>query len=112
MEAPKAAGGAWTAPDRPAAAQPEAGPDLSAMMRALRETLPGPSRGRAPAGRGAPVTVPPGARFEERMFADAAGSRRYKVYVPSGYTRSGPAAGRDAARLHARTPTISPPARG
>ncbi|WP_409566360.1 alpha/beta hydrolase family esterase [Methylobacterium sp. J-070] len=86
MEAPKAAGGAWTAPDQAGGPKPEAGPDLSAMMRALRETLPGAfPAGGAPAGRGAPVTVPPGARFEERTFADAAGSRRYKVYVPSGY---------------------------
>ncbi|KMO12296.1 extracellular catalytic domain type 1 short-chain-length polyhydroxyalkanoate depolymerase [Methylobacterium platani] len=31
-----------------------------------------------------PVPVPEGARFEERTFASAAGSRTYKVYVPSG----------------------------
>ncbi|WP_267427782.1 PHB depolymerase family esterase [Methylobacterium sp. GC_Met_2] len=79
MEAPEAPGGAWTAPrpDRGRAAEPEL--DLSAMMRTLREGRP-TSRGRSP------VVVPPGARFEERVFTSAAGSRRYKVYVPSGYT--------------------------
>ncbi|MBE7245107.1 MAG: PHB depolymerase family esterase [Actinomycetospora chiangmaiensis] len=83
MEAPRAAGGAWTAPGRddgPDAATPDSGaPDLSAMMRALRTHLPK----TAPARR-ATVAVPPGARFEERVFSNAAGSRRYKVYVPSG----------------------------
>jgi len=48
-------------------------------MRGLREGRPA-SRGRSP------VPVPPGARFEERVFTGAAGSRHYKVYVPSGYT--------------------------
>jgi poly(hydroxyalkanoate) depolymerase family esterase len=32
------------------------------------------------------VPVPDGARFEERTFSNYAGSRTYKVYVPSGYT--------------------------
>ncbi|MET7244834.1 PHB depolymerase family esterase [Methylobacterium sp. EM32] len=31
-----------------------------------------------------PVPVPEGARFEERSFTSAAGSRTYKVYVPAG----------------------------
>ena len=29
--------------------------------------------------------LPPGARFLERTYADTAGSRTYKLYVPSGY---------------------------
>ncbi len=33
----------------------------------------------------APPPVPAGARFEERMFSNAAGARTYKLYVPSGY---------------------------
>ncbi len=33
-----------------------------------------------------PVSVPDGARFEERTFANEVGSRGYKLYVPSGYT--------------------------
>ena len=31
----------------------------------------------------APPSIPHGARFEERAFANAAGSRHYKLYVPS-----------------------------
>jgi poly(hydroxyalkanoate) depolymerase family esterase len=31
------------------------------------------------------VPVPEGARFEERTFSNAAGTRSYKVYAPSGY---------------------------
>lgn len=79
MEAPEAPGGAWTAPRRGhgRAAEPEL--DLSALMRTLREGGP-VARNRTP------VPVPPGARFEERVFTGTAGSRRYKVYVPSGYT--------------------------
>jgi poly(hydroxyalkanoate) depolymerase family esterase len=34
----------------------------------------------------APPSIPDGARFEERVFANAAGSRQYKLYVPSGHT--------------------------
>ena len=81
MEAPTVAGGAWTAPDQGGGAEPAAGPDLSALMRTLRARMPNP----VPAGRGSAVEIPPGARFEDRVFAEAAGSRRYKVYVPSGY---------------------------
>ena len=33
----------------------------------------------------APVPVPDGAQFEERNYANEAGSRAYKLYVPSGY---------------------------
>ena len=33
-----------------------------------------------------PLPLPDGARFEERTFANAAGSRAYKLYVPSGYS--------------------------
>ncbi len=32
-----------------------------------------------------PPSVPPGARFEERSFSNQAGTRAYKLYVPSGY---------------------------
>jgi len=32
----------------------------------------------------APVPVPDGARFEERTYANSAGSRAYKLFVPSG----------------------------
>jgi poly(hydroxyalkanoate) depolymerase family esterase len=33
----------------------------------------------------APVRVPDGAQFEERTYANDAGSRAYKLYIPSGY---------------------------
>ena len=32
-----------------------------------------------------PLPVPDGARFDERSYANAAGRRAYKLYVPSGY---------------------------
>ncbi len=57
------------------------------------QTSPGPtllSRGvqRPPGmatGRSASVVVPEGARFLEGSYANAAGSRSYKLFVPSGY---------------------------
>ncbi len=75
------------------------------LKRALRGKAPGDARdpirngekaGRAPGegprgfrdpGRNArPSPVPPdGARFLAASFADAAGSRPYKLYIPSGY---------------------------
>jgi Esterase PHB depolymerase len=39
---------------------------------------------RPPANR-APIAVPEGAQFGEHVFANKAGSRAYKLYVPSGY---------------------------
>jgi poly(hydroxyalkanoate) depolymerase family esterase len=33
----------------------------------------------------APLPVPDGAQFDERKYVNAAGSRAYKLYVPSGY---------------------------
>jgi poly(hydroxyalkanoate) depolymerase family esterase len=96
MVAPAAPGGAWTAPTqfKQRAALPPfkaaAAPDLAQMTQAFRG-LPklgplssvGDSLGSA---RRSPVRVPEGARFEERTFSSDAGSRTYKVYVPSGYT--------------------------
>lgn len=37
-------------------------------------------------GRAASAGVPEGARFLERSFTNGAGTRSYKLYVPSGYT--------------------------
>src|SRR5277367_1288680 len=99
MVAPSGLNGAWTAPPqsnqrtdggpvRPVRAA--ATPDLAQTMLSLRDrlpklgTIPGIGDGRGIA-RQAPVVVPEGARFEERTFSNAAGSRTYKVYVPSGY---------------------------
>ena len=43
--------------------------------------LVGPKVGRPP------IALPAGATFEERTYANQAGSRSYKLYVPSGYNR-------------------------
>jgi poly(hydroxyalkanoate) depolymerase family esterase len=99
MVAPSAPGGAWTAPTqfkqrtagesvRPVKALEP--PDLAHMMQAFRGlpklgALSTVADGLGTA-RQAPVHVPEGARFEERTFTNDAGSRTYKVYVPSGYT--------------------------
>ncbi len=40
----------------------------------------------APATARAPARAPDGSRFEQRSFANAAGVRAYKLYVPSGYS--------------------------
>jgi poly(hydroxyalkanoate) depolymerase family esterase len=67
--------------------QPAALPGLAQTVRILRERLP-KMRLLADAGQGArsvPIPVPAGARFEERTFSSASGTRSYKVYVPSGY---------------------------
>ena len=99
MVAPSAPGGAWTAPTQfkwGAASESTRSdkavgpPDLAQMMQGFRG-LPklgalssvGDGLGTA---RQAPVHVPEGARFEERTFSNDAGSRTYKVYVPSGYS--------------------------
>ena len=99
MVAPSTPGGAWTAPTqfkrwaagesvRPVKAVGP--PDLAQMMQAFcglpklgALSTVGDGLGTA---RRAPVHVPEGARFEERTFSNDAGSRTYKVYVPSGYT--------------------------
>jgi poly(hydroxyalkanoate) depolymerase family esterase len=100
MVAPSSPGGAWTAPCSSERAADQAStdkkassarPGLSETIRALRErfpkmaAMPGLEEGLG-SPRSAPVPVPDGARFEERSFFNAAGSRTYKVYVPSGYT--------------------------
>jgi poly(hydroxyalkanoate) depolymerase family esterase len=99
MVAPTVPGGAWMdtprfSPRARESVRPvkaEGQPDLAQMMLALRDRLPklgvlsrvGEGLGSA---RQAPVPVPDGARFEERTFSNEAGSRTYKVYVPSGYS--------------------------
>jgi poly(hydroxyalkanoate) depolymerase family esterase len=51
--------------------QPESGLGLDGLAR------PNPTH--------APAPLPEGARFEERTFANEAGSRAYKLYIPSSY---------------------------
>src|SRR3954453_5765960 len=48
----------------------------------------------------APAPLPEGARFETLTYTNAAGSRAYKLYIPSGYRGQSVPACRDAARLH------------
>ena len=55
-------------------------------------------------GRGvtpAPLPLPEGARFDEHTFANEAGGRTYKLYVPSSYVGQGAAIVSHAARLYA-----------
>jgi poly(hydroxyalkanoate) depolymerase family esterase len=97
MVAPSVPGGAWTAPSQSrnavaAESLPprEAAGGLAEKMRAFRDRLAklGSIHGLGEgleSVRQPPIPVPDGARFEERIFANAVGSRTYKVYVPSGY---------------------------
>ncbi|ACK52265.1 esterase, PHB depolymerase family [Methylocella silvestris BL2] len=99
MAAPSSPGGAWTAPGY--AAGPIAGasaplgkasgfPDVSATMQAFRSRVAGQAsfsslgEGLATGGQ-APLPMADGARFEERTYSNSAGSRTYKVFIPSGY---------------------------
>jgi poly(hydroxyalkanoate) depolymerase family esterase len=102
MVPPSSGGGAWTPPKftfpnrTPDAFNSLAGgPDQAQVPEALRGFLdrmgqPGVMPGldglvgRVPTH--APAPLPEGARFEERTFANEAGARTYKVYIPSGYT--------------------------
>jgi poly(hydroxyalkanoate) depolymerase family esterase len=90
------AGGVWTAPQVSGAKFPDPAGAMTQLQipEALRgfmdrmgqlgsvggiNGLAGPTVGPAPA------TLPDGARFEERTYANASGSRAYKLYVPSSY---------------------------
>ena len=55
--------------------------DRMGHFRAAR----GPDGPPRPAAERAPDRLPDGALFEEHTYANEAGSRRYKLYVPSGY---------------------------
>jgi poly(hydroxyalkanoate) depolymerase family esterase len=97
-----ASGGAWTAPPEADASLPKDEGDLPKgglpmALRGLVSRTGGPGRGlgealgaRIGGGPGAAarpaVRLPDGARFEERIFTNEAGSRPYKLYVPSTFT--------------------------
>jgi poly(hydroxyalkanoate) depolymerase family esterase len=102
MVPPSSGGAAWTSPKFNF---PNMGPDGSdgsagdlgqtQMPEALRGFLdlmgqPGSLAGFdglvGPGPVRAPAPLPEGACFEERTFANEAGSRTYKLYIPSGYT--------------------------
>jgi len=90
-------GGSWTAPEdsaRQSAGPSEAigRPDMPEAMREFLDRLGQPGsaaglKGRAGLRKGrAPAPLPEGARFEKRDYANEAGTRAYKLYVPSGFT--------------------------
>jgi poly(hydroxyalkanoate) depolymerase family esterase len=102
MVPPPAGGGAWT----PAkfslpqgASNPLGGlagasgqPQVPEALRGFLDRIGQPGSGLGldgllgPIPNRAPPPLPEGARFEERTFANEAGSRAYKLYIPSGYT--------------------------
>jgi pimeloyl-ACP methyl ester carboxylesterase len=102
MVPPSSGGAAWTSPKFNFPNMAPDGSDGSAgglgqsqMPEALRGFLdrmgqPGSLAGFdglvGPVPARAPAPLPEGARFEERTFANEAGSRVYKLYIPSGYT--------------------------
>ncbi|MEE7505074.1 PHB depolymerase family esterase [Methylobacterium mesophilicum] len=95
MVAPSAPGEAWVAPETTAGRsdrrpQAEFGGDIAgSVMRTIQDALATAGLGADRDGRDvatpAPARLPEGARFEARTFTGAAGTRNYKVYVPSGY---------------------------
>jgi poly(hydroxyalkanoate) depolymerase family esterase len=63
-------------------------PPIEALLRRVGVTAPPPAEAPPAWARVSappPVEVPAGARFEDRSFRNAAGTRRYRLYVPSGY---------------------------
>lgn len=101
-----ASAGAWTAPTmKGAASSSGAGPssisEMPTVLRGLMDRLgglgsmEGSGAGLSEAlkaklggsfgtaARQAPIALPEGARFEEHLYANEAGSRPYKLYVPS-----------------------------
>jgi poly(hydroxyalkanoate) depolymerase family esterase len=59
--------------------------DLGAALRESWHGLRGPARWSEPIPAEAPGVVPDGGRFITRSYANQAGTRRYKLYIPSGY---------------------------
>ena len=102
MVPPSSRGGAWTSPqfnfphmasdDSDGSAGGSSQPQMPEALRGFLDQMGQPGVmpdldglvGRVPTR--APAPLPEGARFEERTFANEAGSRAYKLYIPSGYT--------------------------
>ena len=92
----RATGGAWTVPQsgETNTASTRISTSGSRLPDALRRFLDRMGQGggaRGPDGLTrptvvrAPLPIPNGARFDERNYANEAGSRAYKLYVPSSY---------------------------
>ena len=78
-------------PLRPLTDLPGARPTERTFRRGSDEGLVGllrrtPGKTFRTGGAPGPDVVPAGGRFVERSFTNAAGTRAYKLYVPSGYT--------------------------
>ena len=95
------AGGSWSSPEPAAASGPVIDvplrpvtdmPNPRTTERAFRRgskpgrVRPAPGKKKARGGAPKPTVVPGGGTFVERSFTNAAGTRAYKLYVPSGYT--------------------------
>ena len=110
----RALGGTFVPATKPGSSGEADGP-IDITSRILKETRQGPAVGRRPAGRrsraatlptpppnlltrgaaspsgmtvgrATPASVPEGARFLEGSYTNGAGTRSYKLYIPSGYT--------------------------
>ncbi|WP_262271761.1 extracellular catalytic domain type 1 short-chain-length polyhydroxyalkanoate depolymerase [Microvirga yunnanensis] len=102
MVPPRSRGGAWTPPkfnfphsaSNPlgdlagASGQAQVPETLRGFLERMGQpgSLPGLDGLVGPGAARTPDPLPEGARFEERTFANEAGSRTYKLYIPSGYT--------------------------
>ncbi len=90
MMPPSSATGAWSAPATKAV-QPDVpagsglGRQIPPTLRSVLDRPPKTGFARTSKPRAAAIDFPEGARFETRSVANAAGSREYKLYVPSGY---------------------------
>ena len=73
-----------TATTRPAYEPPLSFRGAPHLLNDLPSLLPGGLTG-APVGVDTPSVVPAGGQFLERSYTDRAGTRAYKLYVPSGY---------------------------
>jgi poly(hydroxyalkanoate) depolymerase family esterase len=85
---PRAASGSAAGRGQATAPRPAASPPLfdgvPLTMPGGLPGLPGTSP-RSPEGDIAPAVVPTGGRFVERSYTNEAGTRSYKLYIPSGY---------------------------
>jgi poly(hydroxyalkanoate) depolymerase family esterase len=77
---------ASTAPDLSHAVAPKIRDALRGLVARFGKGLPAGGLGGLHRPAPPPVEVPPGAQFVTRRFSDTAGSRDYKLYIPSGYT--------------------------
>jgi hypothetical protein len=90
MVPPRSGSGHWTAPSFDAhhgsdTAPTEGLPPLH-VPKAMRGFLAHLGKlGSSPGPRGKAASLPDGARFEEYTFTNQAGSRTYKLYIPSRY---------------------------